>query len=832
MADREMQKEFKKMKDLFEEWGIRGIIIFSLTLQTILIFLAPSRKRMARKLFLVLIWSAYLLADWAADYAVGQISDTQGDAVQENDIKKKKTTDLLAFWAPFLLLHLGGPDTITALALEDNELWLRHLFGLICQAIATVYVILLSTPNTLLLPTILMLVSGLIKYFERTISLYSASLEKFKDLMLQEPNPGPNYAKLMEEYEAKKDMRIPTKVEMGEADKDQKADVPVRPNKELTHLEVVQYAYKYFNIFKGLVVDLFFSFQQRDESKKFFDSLTPEEALRILEVELSFIYDALFTKAKILHTGAGELFRFVSLGSLVSSLVIFMVKKKDAYEGFDIGLTYALLVGGIALDSIAILMFCLSDWTFARLSKLKEELDQKDTLIDEFLNRLLSFRRLNWRPYPCFNKNKENVEQVEHHVLDRKFIFRRWSEYVYGYNLIGYCLKKTPEEIHHTKGYIHTFFQSVIESLFIDRAFEYTIIGIKFCFTAMKQINDKLHSRIDHLISYLSQQHRVIRKVLRPVKPLVNFWFTIPSRFGHLIYYIIDFFGVQDQVEEIRFTSRDRLTKELWVFIFEQVKYKSHFADDPETAKRIFSARNDWEIGKMISSAKGDWILREIQNQRAENDDWKQLELRYVTEVDYDQSILLWHIATEIFYQEQEKEHTKENHSHREFSKILSDYMMYLLIMQPSLTSTVAGIAKIRFRDTCEEAKRLFRRRGIKNSVANAASVITSVATEVNPMDVKGDRSKSVLFDASMLAKELQHLHSKREENMWEVIGKVWVELLCYAAAHCDSKEHAAQLSKGGELISFVWLLMAQFGIGEQFQITREDTRAKLIVKK
>ncbi|ESQ39684.1 hypothetical protein EUTSA_v10001204mg [Eutrema salsugineum] len=169
-----------RLKKLWDKWNIRGVIILSLFLQTILIFFAPSRKRTAHKLLLALIWSAYLLADWAADYAVGQISDSQ----EEEADKHSKNRELLAFWSPFLLWHLGGPDTITALALEDNELWNRHLFSLVCQAIATVYVILLSTPNRLLTPTVIMLVGGVIKYVERTSALFSASLDKFKDSML------------------------------------------------------------------------------------------------------------------------------------------------------------------------------------------------------------------------------------------------------------------------------------------------------------------------------------------------------------------------------------------------------------------------------------------------------------------------------------------------------------------------------------------------------------------------------------------------------------------------------------------------------------------------
>ena len=39
----------------------------------------------------------------------------------------------MAFWAPFLLLHLGGLDSITAYSLQDSELGRRHLLGLVIQ---------------------------------------------------------------------------------------------------------------------------------------------------------------------------------------------------------------------------------------------------------------------------------------------------------------------------------------------------------------------------------------------------------------------------------------------------------------------------------------------------------------------------------------------------------------------------------------------------------------------------------------------------------------------------------------------------------------------------
>ena len=85
-----------------------------------------------------------------------------------------------------------------------------------------------------------------------------------------------------------------------------------------------------------------------------------------------------------------------------------------------------------------------------------------------------------------------------------------------------------------------------------------------------------------------------------------------------------------------------------------------------------------------------------------------------------------------------------------------------------------------------------------------------------------------MLFDACILAKELMTMESRK----WELMSEVWVELLSYAAGHCRANNHAQLLSKGGELVTFVWLVMAHFGIGEQFQINEGHARAKLIVGK
>ena len=91
------------------------------------------------------------------------------------------------------------------------------------------------------------------------------------------------------------------------------------------------------------------------------------------------------------------------------------------------------------------------------------------------------------------------------------------------------------------------------------------------------------------------------------------------------------------------------------------------------------------------------------------------------------------------------------------------------------MMSVVVGIGKIRYRDTCAETVNFFSRRGIKEGSKIACDAILEVDTEVRPVYVKGDRSKSVLFDACMLAKELNKLD---DATRWKIIIKVWVEIV------------------------------------------------------
>ena len=111
-------------------------------------------------------------------------------------------------------------------------------------------------------------------------------------------------------------MMLEPDIELKAFSKDVKRD-------KLDKIEFVTYAYDYFKIFKGLIVDSIFSFRERNESREFFMNRCAEDALRVVEVELNFIYEVLYTKVEVVHTKINYVFHFVSFASTVSAVGLF-----------------------------------------------------------------------------------------------------------------------------------------------------------------------------------------------------------------------------------------------------------------------------------------------------------------------------------------------------------------------------------------------------------------------------------------------------------------------------------------------------------------------------
>jgi len=326
----------EEVLNLWNNWEIRGMVLLSLLLQTILIVFGSRRKTIARNWIRILVWSAYLSADMVASVALGNLARSQGDLSGE----EKANNSIQAFWAPFLLLHLGGPDTITAYSIEDNELWLRHLLGLVVQVGVAFYVFSRSWPSGILafiaIPTFIV---GIVKYAERTWVLLSSCSKSLKNS---------NLFDFWRSYHLKRIKEIGLRALQG---------------------NYLCQAYIFSYISRSMMQDLVPSLVDLMLSQLLMSRYSAGGAFKVVEVELGLIYDMLYTKAPLIYPRAGIILRSISFLLTFTAFITFQVKiQKHAYSTIDFTITYLLFVAAIFLEFYAFLCLVFSDWTMIWLT--------------------------------------------------------------------------------------------------------------------------------------------------------------------------------------------------------------------------------------------------------------------------------------------------------------------------------------------------------------------------------------------------------------------------------------------------------------------------------
>lgn len=750
------------LKELWEEWELRVLVLLSLTVQIVLIVLGRHRKYRPNLWLQALVWSLYLSADAVAIYTLGKIATRL--AQMRRDLGAAAATagldpdaQMIAFWTPFLLLHLGGPDTITAYSLEDNELWLRHFLRLVVQMVGTLLIFFQAlTGSELSVLSLLIMVSGLIKYGERVYALRAASSEQFRD---STPDPPLHCPRILEEYMLKKaegydvtphvvievyevnaghnseadgnltscdETLLPSKLkkkrqggeqskccneleekrEQGEQDnRANKNDMSMRNRAELT------LAKDLLDTFRRLFMDLVLSIEERDTSLSILKDKSFHVVFRVIEIELGLMYDLLYTKAIVIQKRWGFTLRTVSILLTVMVLVLFSLSDKDKYSTFNICVTFLLLSVAVFLEIYALFYLLFSDEAACWLK------DRNPAILD-FIERL----------QPLYKR-------------------RRWSGSMGQYNLLSFAIKEK-----------HLACHQILQLLHVDQKV------LKFLYWGNVKVTNFLKEQVMNFLKEQVIQHRT---------------FQGPSVWDH----------------------RGHLT------------------------------------------LKGD--------------KWDQF--KWSIELGFDQSILAWHIATELLcppgarktHRYLDDPTLDKINLYVEMSKQLSRYMVYLLVMYPFLLPI--GVGRIKFRDTYLEARNfIIEAEAIKKneqSKAEAGGVKTQpekskskihkacealhecVDPQVAPIVAEGDKSKFALYHGRRLAWQLDK-EFPNEENKWHTISRVWVEMLAYAAVKCKGLHHAQQLRQGGEFLTHVWLLMAHFGLTDHFQIPEAPAIAELLVKK
>uniref|UniRef100_A0A0D9X2L9 DUF4220 domain-containing protein n=1 Tax=Leersia perrieri TaxID=77586 RepID=A0A0D9X2L9_9ORYZ len=322
--------------ELYNVWEIQLLVLLSFILQVFLFFTGRLRQGSTNGLLRGSIWLAYLGADMVAIYALGYLSRHQDNDTME-------AHPLVFFWPPFLLIHLGGQDTITAFSMEDNKLWLRHLLNLVLEVSLALYVFWKSTSLhnnvQLLVPSLFLFLSGIIKYGERTMALM---------------------------YGSQKDDR-----NLGFKLNDQERILQLVNNdvyQELVYYALVSHQTIQREYFRRSNA----AYNIGEPPRNLYPFILDYGLLdKLLDAQLSLLYNDIYTKATLLRTKNGILVRFISQLSTVVALVIFAVmgtKKQAAsrlYGKADIVITYILFIGGILLEICAVFTFLMaSPWTW------------------------------------------------------------------------------------------------------------------------------------------------------------------------------------------------------------------------------------------------------------------------------------------------------------------------------------------------------------------------------------------------------------------------------------------------------------------------------------
>ncbi|XAR52371.1 hypothetical protein NMG60_11020408 [Bertholletia excelsa] len=314
----------------FKLLELRTCVVLSLSCQIILYVFASRREYVPSQWIQAIVWSAYIMADWLAAFAVGLLSGR----VSPNCNNMLSPMEVL--WAPLLLMHLGGPDTITAYSLEDNRLWLRHFLSMLLQTCGTIYVVFrYSGPSIAWYVKVMALLVGIIKYGERSWVLVSVNRDRNGTIVpFNDRVPGYRIRKFA-----------------------------------IDGLDTEQLASWCLFEFKKYV-----NWYDTDRTRFALPMPVDYREINIwelVETEMGLMYDLLYAKASLIHTYIGFFFRCLSFSFIFMLLLLFTIdlvntskKCGKCHQDFpvDTTITGVLLVGAVGLEIYGAILALSSDW--------------------------------------------------------------------------------------------------------------------------------------------------------------------------------------------------------------------------------------------------------------------------------------------------------------------------------------------------------------------------------------------------------------------------------------------------------------------------------------
>ncbi|KAK1577278.1 hypothetical protein Q3G72_020378 [Acer saccharum] len=758
---------------LWNLWEIRSLVLLSLSLQIILIVFGSRRKinnshSWIGILLKVIVWCAYISADWVATFALSVMARNKADCGQ---VSSKATVSLQAFWAPFLLLHLGGPDTITAYSLEDNELWSRNLVRLIVEVAVAFYVFWSS--NVLTLLSIPVFITGIVKYGERTWVLWSSSSKRFKDSVGSSSDPDPCFDFF--DKEAHSDCPM---LKEGTKEKDR-------------NLVQAYYSYKrLLYLFANQIID-----ESRYYNYEIINEKSAEDAFKLVAIELGLIYDVLYTKAAIVYSRIGISLHCICFVSSVSTLVIFsIIIDMHSYSLIDITITYLLLAGAVLLEIYAFMVLSSSDWTRLWLIKFQVAKHRQisETLVDKF-------GKFSSCLHSCSTSKKRWSESMGQYNLTRSVSKEKQRTYL-GLEKLS-CTSKLLENYQYlTWKNVDIGLQERIFKYLQNIAYELPQKEVD----SFRQLRDeRLSKKGECALNHYGFGHLLVGN-------------EFDQRI--IIWHIVTDMCYKDEANKLYHNckiSKWLSDYMLYLLLFRpsmlpkgigEIRY-DHTYVDAEGADNLPPSKHGYRAKHGITSNNCHFSL--FQKAKTCHS-------------------LLVEQAQGLFYQAQDEQAQVLFKQARGLLKQAQGEQAEGLFKQAKGLFKQAFILLNKARS--EEAQGLFNREQFEQAEGEEAQGLFN-REQFDQAEGLHKQAQGLFKQAKVLFKQA---HGEQAQGLlapdeiscighgtswkigWDMISEVWLEMLAYAAQNCDWKEHAQHLRKGGELLTHVSVLMVNFRLNKQ----------------
>ncbi|MCO5553958.1 hypothetical protein L7F22_007484 [Adiantum nelumboides] len=357
---------FDSMLDFWVDWQVELLMILIMSLQCFLVLAGFFRKHTSVPALHACVWVAFLTLDACAMYALGLMLASGCDFA-------------FSLYAPLALFHLGASDAINAYAPTDNDLWLRYGFKMALETIAAAYIVSRSSDcPKITTAAILLFVVGVYKYAERIYALRSGSqacilaaarpVYKYMSLASDHPDLSLLVSGDQEWYQLylnKKELQGPNeKVTF-------KDIVRCKSLLKLTGHDIVEQvclAYALFKVFRRRLTNL--RIHQKNEDfqtvRNILLKLNSDQVRKVIDLELSFIFDGVFSKASAgrCYQGIGVVTRLFSLFLLFASAIAVIRLDKIQCSEYSEG-PFAMDLANI-LVFVALVIECLQLWKIVR----------------------------------------------------------------------------------------------------------------------------------------------------------------------------------------------------------------------------------------------------------------------------------------------------------------------------------------------------------------------------------------------------------------------------------------------------------------------------------